>query len=210
MSYTYNPLANDLDYYENIEESGGLLAANNLDDVADQVTAFNNVANGAFEIDAGDEINTEANLNAPFPVTLAQLIWLRANNAAGTDYINMLQVNADDEINVGAAMNVGPLEAAADSGAVVLFDMPVTATPVAGTEMSTSIRIDGDTFIKVYAEADSAGGIQNPRVTVPSGVGVRISGLTAYANNAAAISGGLAAGDLYRTSADPSSICIVY
>jgi hypothetical protein len=36
-----------------------------------------------------------------------------------------------------------------------------------------------------------------------------IEGLTAYANNAAAISGGLVAGDLYRTSADPAVVCVV-
>ena len=210
MSYKYNPLSSELDYFENVAESGGLLAGNDLNDVANQIPAFNNISAGAFNIDEEGEINTEANLNAPFPITLSQLIWLRANNFAGTDYINMLQVNADDEINVGATMNVGPIEAAADSGAIVLFDMPVTDTPVAGTEMSAKIRIDGDTFITAYAEADSSGGIQNPRIDVPSGVGVRVNGLATYANNAAAISGGLAAGDLYRTNGDPDPICVVH
>ena len=31
-----------------------------------------------------------------------------------------------------------------------------------------------------------------------------------YANNAAAIAGGLAAGDFYRTGADPDPVCIVH
>ena len=38
---------------------------------------------------------------------------------------------------------------------------------------------------------------------------IRIS-LPTYANNAAAVSGGLAAGDLYRTNGDPDPVCIVH
>lgn len=34
--------------------------------------------------------------------------------------------------------------------------------------------------------------------------------LPVYANNAAAIAGGLAAGDFYRTGADPDPVCIVH
>lgn len=34
-------------------------------------------------------------------------------------------------------------------------------------------------------------------------------GLSVYANNAAALAGGLAVGDLYRTGADPSVVCVV-
>lgn len=34
--------------------------------------------------------------------------------------------------------------------------------------------------------------------------------LPVYANNAAAISGGLIAGNLYRTGADPDTVCIVH
>jgi hypothetical protein len=61
-------------------------------------------------------------------------------------------------------MNSGPIEGPEDGGAITLYDMPVSATPVAGTEQSASMRIDGDNIIKMYAEADSAGGIQNERV----------------------------------------------
>jgi len=34
--------------------------------------------------------------------------------------------------------------------------------------------------------------------------------LSIYANNAAAIAGGLVAGQLYRTNADPDTICVVH
>lgn len=43
------------------------------------------------------------------------------------------------------------------------------------------------------------------RVTVIDG-----GTLPAYANNAAAIAGGLVAGNLYRTGGDPDTVCVVH
>lgn len=39
---------------------------------------------------------------------------------------------------------------------------------------------------------------------------IRAVGLAVFANNAAAIAGGLAAGDFYRTGADPDVVCVVH
>jgi len=39
---------------------------------------------------------------------------------------------------------------------------------------------------------------------------VRVPSLGAYANNAAAVAGGLVAGDLYRTGGDPDVVCVVH
>jgi hypothetical protein len=39
---------------------------------------------------------------------------------------------------------------------------------------------------------------------------LKVTGLAVYANNAAAIAGGLSAGDLYRTGADPDPVCVVH
>ena len=39
---------------------------------------------------------------------------------------------------------------------------------------------------------------------------IKIWGLSTYANNAAAIAGGLEVGDIYSTGGDPDSICIVH
>lgn len=41
-------------------------------------------------------------------------------------------------------------------------------------------------------------------------INIPLSGLPAYANNAAAITGGLVAGDLYRTNGDPDLVCVVH
>jgi hypothetical protein len=39
---------------------------------------------------------------------------------------------------------------------------------------------------------------------------INVAGLTVYANNAAAITGGLAAGDFYRNGANPDLVCVVH
>jgi len=40
--------------------------------------------------------------------------------------------------------------------------------------------------------------------------GTSVFTLPAYANNAAALAGGLVAGNLYRTGADPDTVCVVH
>ena len=97
-------------------------------------------------------------------VSLANNVWLRAKNYAGTDFINMFKVNVDDEIDVGCTIKLGPIEAAEDSGPIVLFDMPVSATPAAGDEESISIKVDGDVLLKLYTEADGAGGVDTYQI----------------------------------------------
>lgn len=62
----------------------------------------------------------------------------------------------------------------------------------------------------IYIE-DQANGAANSYSLYAAGDGkFHIDGLTAYANNAAAISGGLVAGDLYRTGGDPDTVCVVH
>lgn len=51
-----------------------------------------------------------------------------------------------------------------DGGALTAFDLPVSATPAAGTEESYAFKIDGTIIAKIYAEANGAGGIQNARM----------------------------------------------
>lgn len=93
--------------------------------------------------------------------------WITGMNYAGIALINMFKVNTDDEIDLGATLKAGSFVFSEDSGAVTAFDMSVSATPAAGVEESYSFKIDGDIILKIYAEADSAGGIQNEIVKVP-------------------------------------------
>lgn len=46
--------------------------------------------------------------------------------------------------------------------------------------------------------------------TKTPGSRLAVSGLPVYASNAAAVTGGLAAGDFYRTGADPDPVCVVH
>jgi hypothetical protein len=72
--------------------------------------------------------------------------------------------NNDSMIYPFAPISLGSLEAEQDSGAITLFNMPVSSTPTAGDEMSASFSIDSEVILKVYAEADGTGGIQNKAV----------------------------------------------
>jgi hypothetical protein len=45
--------------------------------------------------------------------------------------------------------------------------------------------------------------------TAPTSV-LHVVGLPVYANNAAALGGGLTAGAFYRTGADPDQVCVVH
>jgi len=69
--------------------------------------------------------------------------------------------NNDSKIYPFAPVELGSIEAEQDSGAITLFNMPVSSTPTSGDEMSASFSIDSDVVLKVYAESDGTGGVQN-------------------------------------------------
>lgn len=117
-------------------------------------------------------------------LTLFNNVWSAAINYAGTDVVNIFKLNVDDEIEVGGTLVLGAsIEAAEDAGAVTLADMPVSATPTAGDEMSFTQKIDGTNILTVYAEADSSGGIQNPGVVAECQMNLKeITTPTARAN----------------------------
>jgi len=74
----------------------------------------------------------------------------------------------------------------ADGGAKNLMDMSVTGGPSVGTEESLSISVDGNNFIKAYAEADGAGGIQNSEIRASQKLDMQNNNI----NDVASIDGG--------------------
>ena len=90
--------------------------------------------------------------------------WLKSKDYAGTGDLNILKGNEDNEVDVGTQLNVGSIEAEEDSGAISLFDMPVSSASADGTEMSATIKIDGNNILKIYAESDGAGGADTFKV----------------------------------------------
>jgi hypothetical protein len=75
--------------------------------------------------------------------------------------------------------------------------------------------IDGNMVIDSYDNATSVA-IQNysgGKVELCGGLGhlnIKLAAVPIYANNAAAVGGGLISGDVYRTGADPDHLCIVH
>jgi hypothetical protein len=59
-----------------------------------------------------------------------------------------------------------------DPGQQKLLDATVTATPAAGTLQAFGVSMDGTRLINFQAEADGAGGIQNPLVNIPVSLAV--------------------------------------
>ena len=116
-----------------------------------------------------DNTNKRLGLGVSDPTTLLQLSndgWISAKNAAGDGVVNMFKVNSENQIEVGAALNIGSFEFAADSGLVTFADMPVTADASAGDSESYVFKVDGDNIMTVYSEADGSGGVQNKRVGI--------------------------------------------
>jgi hypothetical protein len=75
---------------------------------------------------------------------------------------------------IGANLNYGT-----NPGAIVVGDSSITSGSGAGTAHSYAWRVDGSEILKVYAESDGAGGIQNPGVFVNGGR--LLTTLSAYA-----------------------------
>jgi len=97
-------------------------------------------------------------------LTIANDNFIESIDNAGTGAVDMFKVNTSDEIEVGAVMEVGPIELEEDSGAVTVINLPVSATPADGTEESMSFAIDSNEVLKIYGEADSAGGADTFKV----------------------------------------------
>ena len=51
-----------------------------------------------------------------------------------------------------------------DAGASVLVDLPISATPAAGTQESYSLKIDTAEVLRIYGEANGAGAVKNKMI----------------------------------------------
>ncbi len=115
-------------------------------------------------VDDSNNITGANELTLGSTLTIANDTWLRFLNYAGTGYLNVLTGTVDDEVDVGAQLNIGSIEAEEDAGVISLFNMPVSSASTDGTEMSATIRIGSSNVLKAYAEADGSGGIKNKKV----------------------------------------------
>jgi len=104
-------------------------------------------------------------------LSIANGAWITGVNAAGDGFVNLLQINANNEIQLGAALNVdGGIVLPTNAGQVSLVDLPVDATASAGTPESYTFRIGSTNLMTLYGESDGAGGAQNLRVSIGSSI----------------------------------------
>ncbi len=92
--------------------------------------------------------------------------WISSTGAGGTGIINMFKVNSNNQIEVGAALNIGSFEFTPDSGLVSFLDMPVTSSSAVGTPHGYIFKTDSENILTIYSESNGSGGIQNKRVGI--------------------------------------------
>ena len=168
---------------DTVSGGGGLLAVNNLSDVASKPTSFNTIKQAATEgasgvlpiaTDVEFVAQTEttkalvpSNMKVAHPVVgttgdfsdaveIANEKWFKGTDFSGAGIVNIAKVNEDDEIDVGATLVTGSVEAVEDSGMITRTDMPISAS--ATGEQSFTDKIDGDNVLTYGATPDGAGG----------------------------------------------------
>ncbi len=112
-------------------------------------------------IDDSNNITGVNSLTLGSTLTIANDIWFRFANYAGTGYLNALKGTTSDELELGTTLNSGTIEAETDAGAITFFDMPVSDAPTAGDEMSATLKIDANNVFKIGAKADGSGSIDS-------------------------------------------------
>jgi parallel beta-helix repeat protein len=111
------------------------------------------------------------NPQAGSALTIANGQWLSAIDSSGTGYINMFQVNSNNEIQVGAALNVdGSIVLPTNGGQMTFSDLPIDSSVTAGTAESYTLRVGSSNALTIYGEADGSGNAQNVRVAIGTSI----------------------------------------
>ncbi len=145
------------------------IAAGNLNIGTTNATSITLGKSGVNTIVAGNlSVGTASSYGA---ITIANGAWLTALDSSGTGSINVLSVNGNNEIQVGAALNIdGGIVLPTDGGQMTLSDLPISSSAVAGTAESYTLRVGSTNALTVYGEADGTGGAQNVRVAIGSSI----------------------------------------
>jgi hypothetical protein len=96
------------------------------------------------------------------------------------------------------------------------FSVPIavveggTGTDAPTLASGAGIEITGAWPNHTIINTSPASALGDPVTVAHGGTGRGAGQLPVYANNAAAVAGGLAVGDFYRTGADPDPVCVVH
>jgi len=117
-------------------------------------------------------------------------------------------VAPQEKLHVYKAIGSARVEVETGDGNAAAFKLTNTAGSYSAYTQSNSFRIYDNIAPAERLIIDSAGNVGIGTVTPTSKL--QVVGIPVYANNAAAIVGGLTAGAFYRTGGDPDPVCIVH
>jgi len=88
------------------------------------------------------------------------------------------------EVQPMMTLATGPIDLEEDSGAVTIMNLPVSSTPSDGDEESYTFAIDSNNVLKIYGEADGAGGSDTHKVFITGDLNVtgNVNGTMFYEN----------------------------
>ena len=146
-------------------------------DDTQRLTSYHDQTNGVIETGSGGLQLAPANSQVIIPTGLVGapslmisgdvdtgLYQVSANSMGFTaGGVNQMTV-ANSGVTLHGNVTMGTQEVVEDGGAINVLNMPVSATPVAGTEESFTWQIDQIDHLIVYSEADSSGGLQNSSI----------------------------------------------
>lgn len=151
-------------------------------------------------ITSGDSIlGTRAGIGVSSIFDISYVLEIRHSRAAGTTSFYHANTGAYAATNKVALNHAAMTDAQLRTMFTITSNFDVTADATRNSNIVISTAAAG-TFGTTIT-------INGRKVTFAGKVNVT---LTAYANNTAAVAGGLVAGDFYRTNADPDTVCVVH
>lgn len=127
---------------------------------------------------------------------------------SGTDTLTLATVSQLTGIGIGGSsenINIIASDSSPNGGQVVIQSASFMSLDAGG-----DFQFSGSGVATIVANSDATIQSISGRVILQGSTATSVVGLQIFANNAAAISGGLAVNDLYRTGADPDVVCAVH
>jgi hypothetical protein len=193
--------------------SGGAVSSvfGRTGDVVAEAQDYTNIPDLLFSDDVGSEISFQDNGvaiiseddNSSLTVVNGEAVITNGNGSIGC---GLFGASFECRDNAGNAITAAKLSPGID----MLSGDGLHISLVAGAGGGASLVLDDNVFLldSLVAGISIQSGLLN--INCPSGMAISLATVPIFANNAAAISGGLSEGSIYRTGADPDTLCIVH
>jgi len=198
-----------------------ILAAFNISINGDNVGIWNAAASALFEIGSSAK---RGNLKVTGSLATDPVVQLYNSKVGGKNWGLYSTLNNGFEIYNITDDHVNPMFTITEAGAIVVGssakrgNLKVTGSLATDPVVQLYNSKVGGKNWGLYSTLNNGFEIYNitddhvnPMFTITeAGVIVVGTAMSIYANNAAAVAGGLAVGSLYRTNADPDPVCVVH